>query len=66
MPCGICGSADPPPDQVHHLTPISWRSGDPFDTSRWQPAHGECNNRQQDKPSLTMDPSAWLNTSREW
>jgi hypothetical protein len=23
MPCGICGSADPPPDQVHHLTPIS-------------------------------------------
>ena len=66
MPCGICGVADPPPDQVHHTIPISWGRGDPFDTSTWQPSHAACNNRQQDKPSLNLDLGSALNTSRQW
>jgi 5-methylcytosine-specific restriction endonuclease McrA len=62
QPCGLCGSKDPPPDQVHHTIPISWDVGDPFDTNLWMPAHGPCNNRQQDKPT----PRNPLNTSRDW
>lgn len=64
--CGICGKADPPPDQVHHTEPISWGRGNPFDTNKWQPAHGDCNNKQQDKPSINLDPRVGLNTSRDW
>ena len=66
MPCGICGKPDPPPDQVHHITPISWKRADPFDTVNWMPAHGDCNNRQQDKPLFGIELRRGLNTSREW